>query len=365
MSKKFGRLTSGPWGRLKPVDQESLDSMGLVSKGDDRLKDEVTQEKYFRKIMEKYMIFCVDAATGDELSRRFAALELAEGAGPLSAPTAAPLRGPSRAKTPTVKPDAEEQPEESPDKFGSKTKIAVAPKSKQFAVVSRSTERESTASSTSSETAPRPSSEKLADPENTRALSDILMALRKLREGIVASKRVDDFANQAYLFCVRLSILVRHPESYHPTILRLLQWLHPQNALESMTKEEIVGYLVLDTACRRKELTEAFILAKKYQLRSGKVYAVLHALVHDNWVRFRKLKGEVDGHKARIMEFAEDDMRITTLKAFARTYMSVRVDFLEAMTGKTWPEIQKDDECGWQREGDLIIIRKVKGKAPA
>jgi hypothetical protein len=36
MPSKGGRNMSGPWGRLKPVEQDVLESMGLPSKGDNR-----------------------------------------------------------------------------------------------------------------------------------------------------------------------------------------------------------------------------------------------------------------------------------------------------------------------------------------
>ena len=52
-----------------------------------------------------------------------------------------------------------------------------------------------------------------ADVSGQKDLSVLIMAMRKLREGIVATKRVDDFSIQAYIFCIRLSILVKHMES--------------------------------------------------------------------------------------------------------------------------------------------------------
>lgn len=32
----FGRISSAPWNRLRPVKQDPLESMGFVSKGDNR-----------------------------------------------------------------------------------------------------------------------------------------------------------------------------------------------------------------------------------------------------------------------------------------------------------------------------------------
>lgn len=215
----------------------------------------------------------------------------------------------------------------------------------------------------SKEPIPAPSEDKLKNPSNTKALSDVMMALRKLREGIVASKRIDEFAVQAYLFCVRLSILVKHSETYHPAILYLLRTLHPQCPLTSVEFHEIVAYLVLDTACRRKGLAEAYALRQHYKLRDSKVDAVLRALVHDNYVQFRKVKLAVDGHRARILDFAEDEMRMQTLKAFGRTYLSVERDYLEKMTDAQWDDLTKKSGVGWELDGSRVVIRRVKAKS--
>ena len=244
------------------------------------------------------MIFCTDAGKGDELLRRFAALEIGESASP----------------------------------------------------------------STSKNPAARPSLEALQSPVNTKALSDVMMALRKLREGIVASKRSDDFSIQAYLFCIRLSVLVKHPESYHPAILHLLRHFHPRLTLTSVEFQEVVGYLVLDTACRRKEVAEAYSIRRRYQLKDAKVDMVLHALVHDNYVQFHKMKLVVDGHRARLLDFAADDMRMQTLKAFGRAYLSVDLGFLEAKTDSRWDDLTKKDGVGWELDDKKVVIRRVRAK---
>lgn len=259
-----------------------------------RLLDFKTQERYYTKIVERYMTFCSDAGERDELLRRFASLDLEENA-------------------------------------------AITPPS------------------------PLPPST-IIPPSDTKALSDVMMALRKLREAIVASARVDDFAVQAYLFCIRLAILVQHPESYHPAILHMLRRMNPPQNLTSIELQEVLGYLVLDTACRRSQLAEAYALRHKYKLRDAKVDAALDALAHDNYVAFRRVKRSVDGHKARLMEFAEGDMRVHTLKCFGRTYLSVELEFLERSAGAKWEDLVRRDGVGWQLEGMKVIIRKVKAK---
>src|SRR5439155_7885722 len=84
-----------------------------------------------------------------------------------------------------------------------------------------------------------------ADRTSEQELSTTLLAMRKLREGIVASQRIDDFAVRAYVYCIRVAILVKHMESYHPALRHLLRNIHPVHPLSGLELQEFVGYLIL------------------------------------------------------------------------------------------------------------------------
>ncbi|KAI1379635.1 hypothetical protein F4677DRAFT_338123 [Hypoxylon crocopeplum] len=321
------RTPSAPWSRLKPVELDPLEAMGLPSKGDSRwvinllylssrktlshevsrLLDFKTQERYYTKIVERYMTFCSDAGERDELLRRFASLDLTFNSNDENPPAkSAANASPTDPNTPAMAP--------------------------------------------------------ATIPSSTKGLSDVLSALRKLREGIVASKRVDDFAIQVYLFCIRLSVLVKHPESYHPAILHLLRRIQPLHSMTSVEKSEVVGYLVLDTACRRNNLAEAFAARHNYRLRDVKVDAVLDALAHDNYVEFMRTRGRVDGHKAKLLEYAEESMRKHLLKCFGRAYLSVDLNFLETCANSKWATLTVEDGVGWELDGAKVVIRKIKAR---
>ncbi|ORY65784.1 uncharacterized protein BCR38DRAFT_428336 [Pseudomassariella vexata] len=307
-----GRAPSAPWSRLKPVELDPLEAIGLPSKGDNRLLDFKTQERYYTKIVERYMTFCSDAGERDELLRRFASLELSTSSAkhPIPAQLNPPRPHPKHAVSDSIIPPL-----------------------------------------------PHPSSNLTV---NTKGLTDVLAALRKLREGIVASKRADDFAIQAYLFCIRLSVLVKHPESYHPAILHLLRRIQPKHPMTSVETNEVVSYLVLDTACRRMDLAEAYALRYRYQLKDQKVDGVLKSLSHDNYVLFLRVRRSVDGYKAKLLEYAEDGVRKHLLKCFGRSYLSVDLEFLEKCAGVNWMNLISKDGVGWELEGGKVVIRKVK-----
>jgi hypothetical protein len=198
------------------------------------------------------------------------------------------------------------------------------------------------------------------DAAGQKDLSTLMIAMRKLREGIVASNRVDDFSIQAYIFCIRLSILVKHMESYHPAILHLLKRMHTVQPLSNTELQEFVGYLVLDLACRQNDLAEAYVVRQNYGLHDAKVDAVLQALVHDNYFVFWRIRRSVDGHKAKLMEFAEDGMKKQALKCLGRSYLSIDLPSLEQYTNSSWSSLTKAHGVGWQLEGTKVIIRKPK-----
>ncbi|RYP37185.1 hypothetical protein DL767_003004 [Monosporascus sp. MG133] len=325
-----GRAPSAPWSRLKPVEMDPLEAMGLPSKGDNRLLDFKTQERYYTKIVERYMTFCSDAGERDELLRRFAALRLTHNK-ETQLPSSAPSTSSSSASSKKTMLDNASFTPTAPPSISS-TSLSPA-----------------------------------TIPNDTKALSDVLSALRKLREGIVASKRADAFAVQAYLFCIRLAVLVKHPESYHPALLHLLRRIRGPNGGDSdvMTSFELAeaaGYLVLDTACRRGDLAEAYALRRRYGLADARVDGVLRALAHDNWVTLARLRRRVDGHRARLLEFAEERVRRHLLKCFARSYLSVDLGFLERSADRKWDTLTTEDGVGWELEGDKVVIRKVRAR---
>ncbi|KAG6001250.1 hypothetical protein E4U21_004537 [Claviceps maximensis] len=309
-NSRRSRGSSAPWSRLRPVQQDPLESFGLPSKGDTRLLNHKTQESFYAIIVDRYMTFCSDAGQGDELLRRFSSLHIVENSERLRLlPAGTPNQDDTVVKFPSC-------------------------------IVNSVAE----------------------DATIAKGLSDILAALRKLREGIVASKRVDDFATQVYLFCIRISILAKQPESYHPAILHLLGTIHPRHSLTAFERAEVAGYLVLDAICRRNQAGEAIAMCHQYRLQDTKVKAVLFALIHKNYVVFRRLQRDIDGYKARLMEWADRDIRIHTLKCLGRAYHSVGLAFLEKTTASKWISLTRNDDVGWELEEDKVVIRRLRAR---
>lgn len=294
------RGPSGAWNRLRPVTIDALDVYGLPSKGETRLHDFKTQEAYHSKIVDRYMKFCASSGGGEDLGKAFAALSVT-------------------------------------------TKAAAAAED---------------STTQGRPTLPR----QLSSTERLNDMPNILMAMRKLREGILASRRRDRFAQRAYMFIIHASILTRSWESYQPALNYLLREIHPVSPLSTPELEEFVGYQILDLACRQYELLGAYAKKVAFQHRDRRVNTVLVTLVQDDWVKFWRTKRAVDGYQRAIMEFAVERMKLHALKCLGRSYMTADKAFVERSSDASWEDLVKSG-VGWQlQENGTVLIRKPKGR---
>lgn len=264
-----------------------------------RLLDFRTQEIYYKKIVDRYMQFCATAGRSDALDQAFASLTFQDG---------------------------------------------------------RSN------NTVSSFQAPHNSAESTQRPQASQELSIIMLAMRKTREAIVATSRTDTFALRAYLFIIRATILTKHMESYHPALLHLFRNIHPSSALSASERHEFVGYYILDVACRQGDLAAAYELRNEYHYKDVRVETLLQALVHDNWFVFWRVQGLVDGYQKRLMEWSNDSMRKHALKCLGKSYLSAEKAYVEKAAARDWDQLRKKDSVGWELNGEIVTMRRVKRK---
>ena len=188
----------------------------------------------------------------------------------------------------------------------------------------------------------------------------ILMAMRKVREAIVASGRKDTFAIGAYAFMIRATILMRHWESYHPALLHLLRHIHPVTSLTSSELHEFVGFYMLDLSCRQNDLATACKVRCHYNHKDVRVNSVLKTLIHGNWYAFWKVKSFMSGHQQRLLEYSEEAMRRCALDCLRKSYLSVDRNFLERSTQRAWEELKDESDLNWQLEEDVVTIRRIR-----
>lgn len=206
---------------------------------------------------------------------------------------------------------------------------------------------------------------RFADSSNSE-LSSILLSMRKLREGIVASKRVDAFTHQVYVFVIRAAILMKHTESYHPALLHLLNTIHPVIPLSSGELQEFAGYYMLHLACQMENYSEAFMVQREFGVKDYRITQAIIALVHGNYWSFRAMKRKVDLYKGRLLEDAENRMRKDTLKCLGKTYFTLELEYVETVMGMQWVDLKKEYQVGWELDGvgEIVTLRRVKKTAP-
>jgi hypothetical protein len=272
-----------------------------------RLNDFKAQEVFYNKIVERYMKFC--AASGNDLERQFAALSLAD---------------PNHQSIPELKSDDSQNIV--------KTQLLLRTKP----------------------------TKPTDDPSPELQL--ILMAMRKLRESIVATRRRDVFAQRCYIFIIRVAVLVCAWESYLPALTYLLQDIHPVTPLDPSELNELVILQILDYACRLSDFHTAYLVKVAYGITDRKLQTILHALTRDDWLSFWRIRKKVDGYQRAIVGFAENEMRIRALKCLGKTYFSVERGFVEKMADRDWSELV-DGGLGWELESSgVVTIRRAKAK---
>ncbi|KAL8764649.1 MAG: hypothetical protein Q9203_006950 [Teloschistes exilis] len=192
----------------------------------------------------------------------------------------------------------------------------------------------------------------------------LIVAMRKLREAIVASRRRDMFAKAVYFFIIRTTIMLGHPESYHPALLYLFRCIHPFNALSNEEKMEYVGYLVLDLACRQNDLASAFHVRCLYNHRSRSVDTVLSALVHRNWLKYWDATTTTSAYERRLMQWTDEKMATHAIQCLGKSYLSIQKTFLERCTGLEWKSLKDTKKMSWalDEDRDNVIIKQIKKK---
>ena len=206
--------------------------------------------------------------------------------------------------------------------------------------------------------------DKRNDAAEASSLGSLWLAMRKLREGIVATNRSDSFAVEAYHFCVRAAILAGHVESYHPALSHLVRTLHPKaraaKAVTEAERQEFVVYLILDLACRQQQPAEAYRVRARRGCRGRLVDAVLEAIVHGNYQLFHTAQRGASEIQARLMEHADDRIRRLAIQRLERAYFTVDKHYLNHVTGLKWEQLQHRYGLAWDTDGERVIMRRPK-----
>ncbi|RPA73941.1 hypothetical protein BJ508DRAFT_366497 [Ascobolus immersus RN42] len=203
---------------------------------------------------------------------------------------------------------------------------------------------------------------------NEKGFSDMVQDMRKLREALLSTGRSDEWAINVYLFFTKASILMRYKEGYRPPIGRLLDiFADPKQTVLKERLPEVAGYYMLDIAIAQEDYNRAYMVKAEYNITDRCILDGIKAIIHFDYRLFRKTLKEMSLYQARILEFAEDRMRASTLTSLQKSYFTLPKATVEQVFGLPWGKVSTMFSINWELdEADgksTVTIRKVKSAA--
>lgn len=192
--------------------------------------------------------------------------------------------------------------------------------------------------------------------------STVLAAMRKLREGLVASSRLDVFSHQVYFFIIYATILIGNFESFHPALLHLIRVIFARSDIAKTQKDEFVGFYILDLACRQGNLRKAFETRHVYACNDQNINKLLMALVRGDWRLYWKTYEVMNVYQKKLLQASHEMMRQHTINCVSASYLSVRRDFLEEAARSPWRDISRLTPKTWELDGEQILVRRIRKK---
>jgi len=199
-------------------------------------------------------------------------------------------------------------------------------------------------------------------PSREFELSTLLMAMRKLREGLIGSRRTDEIARDMYIFIIRATVYESSFEAYHPALLHLLNHIQLVSPLPAERIREFASYHVLDLACRLGALNDAYMARHVWKVKDKNVDMLLRALATDNWTLFWRAKAAMYPHQQRLVAWAAPRIRQHATRCLGRSYHTVEVEYVTACTGKTFDELKSAREISWEAEEGKVVVKRWKAK---
>ena len=203
--------------------------------------------------------------------------------------------------------------------------------------------------------------------------------MRKLREAIVSTTRLDAFSHKVYVWIIRESVLLGSWETYHPALIYFLARIHPNvkdievdpcspSFFEDINVyEQFLEYYILDLACRQADLARAHTIFMKARY-SGihldlTVKALLKPLIRGNYIHFFRIKHSlINPWQRTLTDFAEDRMRKHATACMGKSYLVIDKSALETATRRPWDQLKKEEGLAWGEAGENVVIRRIGRK---
>lgn len=192
----------------------------------------------------------------------------------------------------------------------------------------------------------------LQRPDSSKAtIESILMSLRKLREATLAAP--DMFSKYIYLLSVKAALIAGQYQTYLPA-LRHLMALEDKKLLSKHETQLVYDIYVIHMANQRERQE----VSSHIHLASPTAQAAALAFLTGNYFRWiNTFKSEKNPWRYLVMAQGHQSVVKQALEAISKSYMTMKVSSLEALTASSWPDLLNYG-CTFTRENDTIIIRR-------
>lgn len=202
-----------------------------------------------------------------------------------------------------------------------------------------------------------------SSPEVKQQVSRCMSSLRKLREGIISSGRLDDFAIEVFETTVRYAILHNHSETYFPAMQYLQKTLYSRRSRGKSCRKELgqakIGELLALHMCSINEYHEALEIGQAAkQLGDWDVTELIRTLMRGNWRKFRELRRHADLLQVHFLDKIAQDFSQSTLARVGAAYLVVDATWLSECCGEQWKEELR--ERGWKLDHSRVLIKQPR-----
>lgn len=203
---------------------------------------------------------------------------------------------------------------------------------------------------------------------NNKAFSDMVQDMRKLREALLSTGRDDEWAINVYLFFTRACILMKYKEGYRPPMDRLLAIFgDPQKKVGKERLQEVAGYYMLDIAAAQEDYNRAYMIKVEHGITDQRILDGIRATIHCDYWLYNKAKAGMTLHQRRILEFAEERVRLSAIASLQKSYFTLPKGVVEKVMGMSFGGLKERFGVAWEvNEADgksVVTIRKVKTAA--
>ena len=199
----------------------------------------------------------------------------------------------------------------------------------------------------------------------------VLIDLRKLREGIVASGRSDEFVIDVFECSIRCALLGNELDSFLPAARYLLTDVYNVLTTGSATSNRLclkdcsfhqrchaICELYLLHLCSMDDYSE-FVHQRSIMKDERSIAdAVLSSLVQGNWIRWAKIRRQANSLQLVLIDKTAYKMQRHAVSSIGACYLSVNLDWVKTICHDVWE--QHSEACGWQVSDSTITIKQPK-----